>query len=63
MSKEPKLSKQFVKCDNLSQHHKKKRIRKKNITRTAKMIAKAWNLVAGSGITTEEFFTNMGWNR
>lgn len=54
MVEELKTYKMFIKCDNLAQHHKKKRIRKKNFTRTAKMIAKAWNVVVNSGMTTEE---------
>lgn len=57
-----KTYKMFVKCNNLAQHHRKKRIRKKNFTRAARMIAKAWNIVAGSVMTTEEFFTYMGLN-
>lgn len=62
MLEELKTYKMFVKCDNLAQHHKKKRIRKKNFTRAARMIAKAWNIVVGSVMTTEEFFTYMGLN-
>ena len=62
MVEELKTYKMFVKCDNLARHHRKKRIRKKNFTRTARMIAKAWNVVVGSAVTTEEFFTYMGLN-
>lgn len=62
MVEELKTYKMFVKCNNLAQHHRKKRIRKKNFTRAARMIAKAWNIVAGSVMTTEEFFTHMGLN-
>lgn len=42
MVEELKTYKMFVKCNNLAQHHRKKRIRKKNFTRAARMIAKAW---------------------
>lgn len=62
MLEELKTYKMFVKCDNLAQHHKKKRIRKKNFTRTVKMITKALNVVVNSGMTTEEIFTYMGLN-
>lgn len=62
MVEELKTYKMFVKCDNLVQHHRKKRIRKKNFARTARMIAKAWNVVSGSVVATEEFFTYMGLN-
>lgn len=55
MVEELKTYKMFVKCNNLAQHHRKKRIRKKNFTRAARMIAKAWNILAGSMMTTEEF--------
>ena len=62
MIEELKTYKMFVKCDNLAHHHRKKRIRKKNFARTARMIAKAWNVVAGSVMTIEELFTYMGLN-
>ncbi len=62
MVEELKTYKMFVKCDNLARHHRKKRIRKKNFTRTARMIAKAWNIVAGNMMITEELFTYMGSN-
>ena len=62
MLEELKTYKMFVKCDNLAQHHKKKRIRKKNFTRTVKMITKALNVMVNSGMTTEEIFTYMGLN-
>ena len=62
MIEELKKYKMFVKCDNLAHHHRKKRIRKKNFARTARMIAKAWNVVAGSVMTIEELFTYMGLN-
>ena len=38
MSKEPKLSKQFVKCSSLSMYHKIKRVRKKNENRVDKLL-------------------------
>nr|DAS12014.1 MAG TPA: hypothetical protein [Caudoviricetes sp.] len=38
MSKEPKLSKQFVKCSSLSMYHKRKRVRKKNENRVDKLL-------------------------
>ena len=62
MGYELKTYKMFVKCDNLAQHHKKKRIRKKNLTRTARILAKAWNVVFSNGITTEEFLAYMRWD-
>lgn len=62
MVEELNTYKMFVKCNNLAQHHRKKRIRKKNFTRAARMIAKAWNVVVGNCMTTEEFFTYMRLN-
>lgn len=54
-----KTYRQFKKCNNLVQHHKKKRIRKKNIGRVARMLAESWRVVTNNGMSTEEFLRCM----
>lgn len=55
--------KALTKCDNIVKHHRKKRIRKKNLSRAARIIYKAWKVVAKNRAASEEFFTYMGWNK